>query len=843
MSVNNTAPHSAKLVTLPNGLEVILQPDNSAPVVSVQAWCRTGSIHEDKWLGAGISHVLEHMLFKGTTNRTGLEVDHSIQDAGGHMNAYTSFDRTVYHVTIPDTGAKLATEVLCDIMQNATLPEDDLPGELDVIRREMEMGNDDPSRRAGRRLFETAYTKSPYRHTVIGYRDIFDKLTRDDLLDYYRERYAPNNCFLVVAGAIDPDEVLGWVNDCYADQPARALSPVHLAKEPRQVALREVIDEGPFEHAHFHFAWHVPDVRHDDIPALDVLSTLLGGGRSSRLYREVRDAKALVHSVDAWTYTGEQTGLFGMSAVADANKLGQAQEAMLGELDKFKNELADESELAKVIKQFTAGNLSALKTMQGRAGDLGCSWLNAGDLDFSRKQLEAARAVKPETLQAVAKRYLTTENQTLYVLTPTDTKPKPKPRVTARRTTDIEKIELPNGLRLLLKKDDRLPFAHFRVGLLGGVLGETPANSGVTRLMSRSMLKGTAKRSASTIASEVESAGGSIDTYSGNNSFGLSLDILSDDTALGQAVFLDVLLSPAFNSGEVERERKSQLAAIEAQRDHLLSHTFKTLRRLLFGDIGYGLESLGQAASVEALTTNDLRGHYNTLAAPANAVMAVFGDIDSTQVREQVEAAVAKWNAPAPSIGLPEATLLSEAKRDSSSTQKEQAVVTLGFYGCTLGHADSYAMDLISEALNDMGSRLFLKIREELGLAYYVGTQNFVGRVPGCFSFYAGTAADTAAQVEEELLNQAKRLAKEGLTEEELQRAKAKMIGHKKIARQELGGIAFATCMDELLGLGYNHHAGEDARVESVTLGEVREVAARYFSTENFATAISLPAK
>ena len=843
MSVNNTAPHSAKLVTLPNGLEVILQPDNSAPVVSVQAWCRTGSIHEDKWLGAGISHVLEHMLFKGTTNRTGLEVDHSIQDAGGHMNAYTSFDRTVYHVTIPDTGAKLATEVLCDIMQNATLPKDDLPGELDVIRREMEMGNDDPSRRAGRRLFETAYTKSPYRHTVIGYRDIFDKLTRDDLLDYYRERYAPNNCFLVVAGAIDPDEVLGWVNDCYADQPARALSPVHLAKEPRQVALREVIDEGPFEHAHFHFAWHVPDVRHDDIPALDVLSTLLGGGRSSRLYREVRDAKALVHSVDAWTYTGEQTGLFGMSAVADANKLGQAQEAMLGELDKFKNELADESELAKVIKQFTAGNLSALKTMQGRAGDLGCSWLNAGDLDFSRKQLEAARAVKPETLQAVAKRYLTTENQTLYVLTPTDTKPKPKPRVTVRRTTDIEKIELPNGLRLLLKKDDRLPFAHFRIGLLGGVLGETPGNSGVTRLMSRSMLKGTAKRSASTIASEVESAGGSIDTYSGNNSFGLSLDILSDDTALGQAVFLDVLLSPAFNSGEVERERKSQLAAIEAQRDHLLSHTFKTLRRLLFGDIGYGLESLGQAASVEALTTNDLRGHYNTLAAPANAVMAVFGDIDSTQVREQVEAAVAKWNAPAPSIGLPEAALLSEAKRDSSLTQKEQAVVTLGFHGCTLGHADSYAMDLISEALNDMGSRLFLKIREELGLAYYVGTQNFVGRVPGCFSFYAGTAADTAAQVEEELLNQAKRLAKEGLTEEELQRAKAKMIGHKKIARQELGGIAFATCMDELLGLGYNHHAGEDARVESVTLGEVREVAARYFSTENFATAISLPAK
>ena len=783
------------------------------------------------------------MLFKGTTNRTGLEIDHSIQDAGGHMNAYTSFDRTVYHITIPDTGAKLASEVLSDIMQNATLPEDELPGELDVIRREMEMGNDDPSRRAGRRLFETAYTKSPYRHTVIGYRDIFDKLTRDDLIDYYRERYAPNNCFLVVAGAINPDEVLGWINDCYTAQPARPLSPVLLTSEPRQVATRKVFDEGPFEHAHFHYAWHVPDVRHDDIPALDVLSTLLGGGRSSRLYREIRDTKALVHSVDAWTYTGEQTGLFGMSAVADADKLGQAQEAMLGELQQFKDTLADGSELAKAIKQFTAGNLSALKTMQGRAADLGSSWLSTGDLDFSQKQLEAARAITPETLQSVAKRYLNPENQTIYALVPTGSRLKPKTRAKARRATDVEMLELPRGLRLLLKKDDRLPFTYFRIAMLGGVLNETPANSGLTRLMSRSMLKGTAKRPASVIASEVESAGGSIDTYSGNNSFGLTLDMLSDDTALGQAVFLDVLLSPAFEPDEVERERTSQLAAIEAQRDHLLSHTFKTLRRLLFGNIAYGLDSLGQPSSAEALTCNDLRGHYNTLAAPANAVMAVFGDIDSAQVSEQVEAALAKWNSPAPSLALPEATPLSEAKRDSASTEKEQAVVTLGFRGCTLGHPDRYAMDLISEALNDMGSRLFLKIREELGLAYYVGTQNFAGRIPGCFTFYAGTAAETAAQVEEELLNQAKRLAKEGLTDEELRRAQAKLIGHKKIARQDLGNVAFATCMDELLGLGYNHHAKEDGRVESVTLAQVREVAARYFGTENFATAVSLPAK
>ena len=307
-------------------------------------------------------------------------------------------------------------------------------------------------------------------------------------------------------------------------------------------------------------------------------------------------------------------------------------------------------------------------------------------------------------------------------------------------------------------------------------------------------------------------------------------------------MFLDVLLSPAFASDEIERERTSQLAAIEQQRDHLLSHTLKKLRSLLFGDTGYGLDSLGQAPVVTSLSREQIAGHHNTFTTPSNAVMAVFGDIDATQVRKQIESALAKWDSPAPSIGLPEASPLSETKRDSVSTEKEQAVVTLGFQGCTLGHADRYAMDLISEALNDMGSRLFLKIREELGLAYYVGTQNFAGRIPGCFTFYAGTAAKSAAQVEEELTNQAKRLAKEGLTEDELRRAKAKLTGHKKIARQDLGSVAFATCMDELLGLGYNHHAEEDALIESVTFEQVRAVANRYFGTEQFATAVSLPA-
>jgi zinc protease len=178
-------PSDVRFVTLTNGLTLIIREDHSAPVVSAQAWCRAGSIDEDKWLGAGLSHVLEHMLFKGTTTRGAGRIDQEVQDAGGYMNAYTSFDRTVYWINVPNTGARVAIDILCDVMQHATLPADELGKEMDVIRREMDMNQDDPGQRSARRLFETAYTKSPYRFTVIGYPDIFNELTRDDIFNYY----------------------------------------------------------------------------------------------------------------------------------------------------------------------------------------------------------------------------------------------------------------------------------------------------------------------------------------------------------------------------------------------------------------------------------------------------------------------------------------------------------------------------------------------------------------------------------------------------------------------------------------------------------------------------------
>jgi zinc protease len=832
-------PPGTTVTTLDNGLTVILREDRSAPVVSAQAWAQTGSVHEGRWLGAGLSHVLEHMLFKGTATRPPGQIDREVQDAGGYMNAYTSFDRTVYHIDAPNTGTRVAVDVLCDIMQHATLPEDELLKELDVIRREMDMGHDDPGRRAGRRLFETAYTRSPYRFTVIGYRDIFDTLKREDIVGYYRERYAPNNVFFLVVGDIVAAEVLAQIKEAWAKTPSRALPPMVLPEEPTQAAAREVVEEAPIELGHFHFSWHIPDVRHADIPALDVLATLLGNGRSSRLFQNVREKQALAHSADAWTYNPGLPGLFGMSGVVDADKFAAARDAMLAEVERMKAKPVPKAELAKAVKQFTASTLATRKTMAGQAADLGGNWLAASDLNFSQRFLDAVHRLTPADLQRVARKYLTPENRTLYALLPEGSAPKPTTSVEVSSRSDIAKFTLPNGLRLLVKEDHRLPFVHFRAGLRGGVLVETAANNGASSMLAKLLMKGTKTRTAEQLATEIESVGGSLDTYSGNNSLGVTADVLREDFALGLELTADVLLRPSFPKAELEREREIQLGNLRHQRDELLMSCFKLMRKALFGDTGYGLDSLGTEATVKAMQVADLAALHRRLVTPDNCVLAIYGAVETKRVVAEAKRTFAKWKATlTTSSPIANRQSPSSPSRASESRDKKQAVLAIGFPGTTMQHEDHYALDLIQEACSDMGSRLFTRIRERLGLAYYVGAQHLAGLVPGYFAFYCGTAPEQAGLVEKELLAEAELLRTEGLSEEELKRAKAKIIGQKKIARQDLGGQAMLHALDELYGLGYRRHEHDDARFEAVTLAEVKSVAARHLVPEASAVAV-----
>src|SRR6476660_1359970 len=216
-------PTTAQKRVLPNGLTIIVQEDRSAPVVSVQAWCGAGSIEENEHLGAGLSHILEHMLFKGTKTRRPNEIAQRIQDVGGYINAYTSFDRTVYWIDVPKAGASVALEILSDTMMNSTLPQDEYIKEQEVIRREFAMTMDDPDRMAGQLLFATAFQRHPYRLPVIGQLEIFNQLTQEQVMDYYKSRYVPNNLTFVIVGDVEAEKVRTQLAEFFKSYPEKSL--------------------------------------------------------------------------------------------------------------------------------------------------------------------------------------------------------------------------------------------------------------------------------------------------------------------------------------------------------------------------------------------------------------------------------------------------------------------------------------------------------------------------------------------------------------------------------------------------------------------------------------------
>jgi zinc protease len=832
---------TARTVTLPNGLGIIVEEDHSAPVASVQVWIETGSIHEGRHLGGGISHLLEHMLFKGTPTRGASAFAQSVQDAGGYINAYTSFDRTVYWIDIPTKGVPVALELLADAVMNSTLPPEEYVKEQEVIRREFAMGNDDPDRMSGHALFATAFREHPYRHPIIGYLDVFNSLQRDEVMAYYQRRYVPNNMFFVVVGDVDGDRVRAQLAELFAAHPRRSLPPVFIPEEPPQLGRRESHAEFPTELTRLHLAWHIPPASHPDIPALDVAAVILGGGRSSHLYKVLREDLALVHSVDAWCYAPGQAGLFGVDAVLDPGKRSEVEAEILRMVERLREKGVTDRELAKAKKGALSHQLQAVTTMRGRASDLGSNWLLARNLDFSRDYLEAIQSVTAADIQRALTAHLTDHNLSIVSLNPPGSLASgavAAPAITAGR---IQKFELSNGLRLLVREDHRLPLVSINAAFKAGLLAETAANNGLTRLLSKVLLKGTKTRTAGQIADEIEELGGGIGSDGGNNSLSVSTRVMRPDFRAGLEILADVLQNATMPEKAVAREKEAQLAGIKAEEEEMTVVARNLLRAELFGCHPYGLRGAGTPDSVSRLTPADLLAFRDRYIVARNGVLAIFGDVHAEEARALAEELLGSM--PCGELGfasVPEPAALTTQREVEALKDKEQAVLMIGFPGTNLFSPDVPALEIIDEACSDLGSRLFLRIREEMGLAYFVGSSHLSGLARGMFTFYLGTAPEKLADVKAALLDEITKLARDGLTPAEFARSKEKNIGQQEIRNQSNGAFAFQAALNELYGLGHDYHLEQRRQIEALTLEEVRAVARKYF-TQPAVTAIVRP--
>ena len=840
VAVLKASNQGLRRLVLDNGMIVLLKEDRSAPMAALQFWVGAGSIHEAENLGGGLSHYLEHMVFKGTASRGPAQVSQEIADAGGEINAYTSNDRTVFHATLPAARWLVGLDVLADAVFHPAFPEDEWVREREVILREVDMGEDDPGRVMGRLTSETAFRVHPYRVPVIGWRDVLVTMDRDDLVEYHRRHYSPDNVILAVAGDVPLDEMEAAIRARLEAIPRTPRAPVHVPAEPAQLAERSGRKTGPYEVTRIAWVFHATDLADPDTPALDVLASAVGSGRSSLLVKRLREERQIVLDVEAWSYTPKDPGLFGINAECEPEKEAEVIAALREEVARWPVEPFDSARIEQARREVLVGAIQELSTMDGQAGAMASGEFYAGDPRHTEVYLEQVRQVTPGDLARVARKYLRPENGSWAILAPEGKEPAAVARGAAA-DLHVQEHVFSNGLRLIVREDPRLPMAYVSAVLGGGLLAEPVGKAGVSQLASDLLTRGTSKRTAAELAELLESRAISLSSFSGRNSYGLSAGGLSEDLPLMLDTVAECLLDSQFPADELEKQRALQLAALRRALEQPMTHAQQMVRDVFFPGHPYRFATLGDPESVAALSREDVLACHRKLLGASNVVLAVFGDVKL----DAVVAAVEKSFAALPAISVPQWPALPPSPQKPARTEKrlpfKQTVLVRAWPGIAAGDPREDAVSVLMDTLSGLSSDLFIEVRDKRGLAYYVGATHFSGPVGGLFMIYAGTTAEGCAEVETQIQSQAERLRRDGLRAEEFSRAIEQLLAEQARARQNNGSLAQQCALDELLGLGYLHSIQTADRLKDLAPEAVRAAAESIFSAPGDATAVVLP--
>lgn len=852
--------------TFPNGLKVYLKPIPGSPVVTTMVIYKVGACDEDKD-STGLSHYLEHLLFKGTDKLKPGDIDRMTQRNGGQNNAYTSEDVTNYHFDFAADRWTIALEIEADRMRNTRIDtKHEFEQEKGAVISELNRNEDQPWDLEFKAMLPLLFgAKSPYGHPVIGEKQHVASATAEIIRRYYERWYHPNNASLVVVGGFSEKEALEKIRKLFSGIPKGDLPERKPLVPPpqRKDTVRKKMPS-KFEVPRMAFGFNTVASGADDSYALDVIQSVLGGGKTSRLYRKLVEGERLVSSTSATHMPGRYPGWFEIDAELLGNDLEKVEGLIVAEIRKLAEEGVTEAELKRVKRSLVADNIYGNESVHSTA-DAIAKGVTTNDLDYLKTYLPRIAAVTNDEIKRVARKYLVDAKGVVIWSIPEMEKEKgqrdpveagrglaftAKPRAAIERHVpradspsgaggislkDAKEIKLPNGLKLWLLENHRLPIVAVDAVVRNVRMREPADKNGVVTLMGDLLEEGTTTRTNAELARLIEDAGGVLSM----SSSGGSVKVLAPDTELGIDLLLDCLMHPAFPVDRFQAKQAEMVQQIAEEQKKPNDRASREFYSLVYGKHPYGRAELGTLEHVRKLTRKDCQDFHAMAFRPNNTAIAIVGDFDSTKIVDLIKKKTADWKEmelpPLPVIDVPMPAKFTQ--KIFTDPEAAQLHVYVGHPGIKRNNPDYYKLLVMDNVLGTgpgFTDRLSANLRDRQGLAYTVNAQIASSSTDqvGAFAGYIGTFPDKFTWVRDGFLKEIRKMRDEAPTKEEVDDAKKYLTGSlafRTIRNDQVSGLLLSL---DKYGLGLNYLEDYRKSVEAVTPLDVQTVAKKYLDPD-----------
>ena len=820
---------------LSNGLTVLFYPYEREKVATIKLCVKVGSSYENE-KEAGITHLIEHMIFKGTETKKPEDIVGVIESSGGYMNAFTSYDYTCYYIAGPSTIVEKSLEILSDVVFHPFFDPIELKKEKEVVIEEMKMRLDNPFVVLFENVMKTSYQKYSYKRPIIGYEENVKSFEREDLLKFVNQFYVPENMVLTVVGNISEKKLFSLINKYFIDLPQRKLKIVKFPEETYTNKPTLVWVKRPVKEGYFAFSLPCASFRDEDAPYLDLLAEILGGGESSRLYLKLKRELNLVKTISASSFTPYGPGLFEIYGTADPQNFKKIIEEVIKELEMIKQFGVSVEELEKAKTQILSDFIFSSETSEGLSSLLARFQILRGSYKDILWYQEKIKKATVEDLIKVSQKYfnfqkmvagflsekkLFTEKDFQGILAKIKSKPSP------------EIFTLNNGLKVILYPQNDVPTVGITLAFPGGLRFETKETNGLFQALALLWTRGTKNYTAEELAEKLESIGTTIKGFSGRNTFGLNVLSLSSKLEESLEYFKEILLNPAFDENECKKAKPELISLLLKQQDQPLHLAVNEFLKVLFPNHSYGLNSAGSLEFYQKFTCKDLRDAYKKFVRPDKGTLVIVGNFDPFFLKEKIKTLLMDWGSQSHKTILEEPEpnypkkLITHLEKETYQTQ-----ILLGFQTPGLNSKEKVALEVLNSALSGQNGRLFKILRDERSLAYVVTSFLIFYPKKSAFVLYIGCSPEKEKEAISGFWEILEKIKKDGFEPEEIERAKNRLIGSQKLSLQSNLSISEDMAVNEVLGLGWNYSSLYENLVKSVTQEDIKNLIKTFLKKE-----------